>query len=51
MKTKMNYQIKKIHYEKTRDKLLQKQNNRYKNHKNLLRSYAESENRLKKLSK
>ena len=33
--------------EKNREKLLQKQNNRYINYKELRRSYAELENRLK----
>ena len=40
---------KKIYFEKNRAKLLQKQNNRYKNYKELFRSYAELENKLKAL--
>ena len=48
MKTKINYQIKEKYItKKNRDKLLQKQNNRYINYKGLLRSYAELENRIK----
>ena len=37
----------KIYYEKNRDKLLQKQNNRYINFKELRRPYGELDNRLK----
>ena len=37
----------KLFYEKNREKRLQTQNNRYINFKELLRSYAELENRLK----
>ena len=37
----------KLYFEKPRDKLLQKQNNRYINYKEFLRSYAELENKLK----
>ena len=39
----------KLYYEKNRDKLLQKQNNRYINYKELVKSYAELENKLKAL--
>ena len=38
-----------LYYEKNRDKLLQRQNDRYINYKELLRSYAELENKLKAL--
>ena len=38
---------KKLYYEKDREKILRRQNNRYKNFKELLRSYAELEKRLK----
>ena len=42
MRIKIKYQIKKkINYERNRDKLLQKQNVRYRNYKGLLRSYVE----------
>ena len=37
----------KIYYEKNRERLLQKQNDRYINYKELLRSYVELENKLK----
>ena len=37
----------KLYYEKNRDKLLQKQNDRYINYKGLHRSYVELENKLK----
>ena len=36
-----------MYYEKNREKLLQKPNNRYKKYKELLRSYAELGNKLK----
>ena len=39
----------KTHYEKNRDKLLQKQNNTHNYFKEFLRSYVESENKLKEL--
>ena len=39
----------KLFYEKNRDKFLQKQNNRYISHKELVRSYTELENKLKAL--
>ena len=39
----------KLYYEKNRDKLLQKQNRRYINYKELVKSYAELENKLKAL--
>ena len=46
---------KKLYYEKNREKLLQKQNDRYTNYKELHRSYVELQNKLKmmeeKLSK
>ena len=41
----------KIYYEKNRDKLSQKQNDRYIHFKELLRKYVELENRLKALEK
>ena len=47
MRIKTKYLIKKIFYEKNREKLLQKQNHRHINHKELLRSYVELENELK----
>ena len=48
MKTKIKYQInKKIQYEKIREKIIRKQNNRYINCKELQRSYAELQNKLK----
>ena len=39
----------KLYHEKNRDKLLQKQNNKYINCKELVKSYAELENKLKAL--
>ena len=39
----------KIYYEKNREKLLQKQSNRYTNFKELHRSYVELQNKLKAL--
>ena len=48
MKTKINYQVKE-NYEKNRERLLQKQNDRYIIYKELLKSYVESENKLKTL--
>ena len=39
----------KIYYEKNREKLLQKQNNRYTNFKELHRSYVDLQNKLKAL--
>ena len=47
MKIKKTSNQKIIYFEKNRDKLLQKQNNRYINYKGLLRPYAELENKLK----
>ena len=50
MRTKIKYQSrKKLYYEKNREKLLQKQNNRHIYYKELLRSYAELKNKLKAL--
>ena len=42
---------KKLCYENNREKLLQKQNNRYINYRELLRSYAELQNKLKAMEK
>ena len=47
MRIKIKYQIKKIYILKKKEEFLQKEPNRYKNFKKLLRSYAELENKLK----
>ena len=48
MRKKIKYQIKKnYNMKKNTEQLLQKQNNRYINYKELLRSFAELENMLK----
>ena len=48
MRIKINYQINESYImKKNRDKLFWKQNDRYINHKELLRSYVELENKLK----
>ena len=43
--------MKNKYYGKSREKILQKQNNRYKNFKELHRSYIELENKLKAIEK
>ena len=48
MKLKIKYKIRKNYImKKNGQKFLQKQNNRYKNYKELFRSYVEIENKLK----
>ena len=51
MKLKINYQVNENYIRKKRDKLIQKQNNRYTICKELLRSYVELENRLKAIER
>ena len=50
MRTKINYRINERYiFKKKRDKLLQKQNNRYMYFKELPKSYVELQNRIKAL--
>ena len=51
MKITINYQVNENSIRKKRDKLIQKQNNRCTIYKELLRSYAELENRLKAMER